>query len=176
MITISSGLNNAINVMTSKGSSAELSKIEFDDIEGDVFYFHRIRVRPELEGTGEGRELMIEVCKLADKLNVAIYNELNPYGKRDMDQLKLFFKDSGFIMFGDHKNNVMVRFPREKPYLIVKKVTTVEKYNPCYGNARICECGHFYYRHFDSYDDMRNIGCKYCSCCTFIEKDAITYE
>ena len=27
-------------------------------------------------------------------------------------------------------------------------------------------CGHPYHRHFDSYDDMRAVGCKYCDCHT----------
>lgn len=31
------------------------------------------------------------------------------------------------------------------------------------------ECGHAYYRHFDTYEDMRAIGCKYCQCWTFVE-------
>jgi len=33
-----------------------------------------------------------------------------------------------------------------------------------------CECGHAYYRHFDTYDNMRAVGCKYCDC--FIPVDA----
>lgn len=31
------------------------------------------------------------------------------------------------------------------------------------------ECGHAYYRHFDTYDDMLPVGCKYCGCETFVE-------
>lgn len=31
----------------------------------------------------------------------------------------------------------------------------------------LCKCGHTYHRHFDTYDDMRDIGCKYCQCMTF---------
>jgi len=40
-------------------------------------------------------------------------------------------------------------------------------YDPEYGDQKICECGHEYYRHFDSYDDMRDVGCKYCNCNNF---------
>jgi hypothetical protein len=32
-----------------------------------------------------------------------------------------------------------------------------------------CLCGHSYYRHFDSWDGMEPIGCKYCECWTFKE-------
>ena len=41
------------------------------------------------------------------------------------------------------------------------------KYDPNYGDANKCICGHSYYRHFDSYDNMRPIGCKYCGCSRF---------
>lgn len=51
----------------------------------------------------------------------------------------------------------------EKPYIN-------NAYNPNYGDHRICKCGHEYYRHFDSYDDMSPCGCKYCSCYKFEEK------
>src|SRR5271154_6807066 len=35
-------------------------------------------------------------------------------------------------------------------------------YDPTFGDDRLCLCGHPYYRHFDTYDDMILIGCKYC--------------
>lgn len=43
------------------------------------------------------------------------------------------------------------------------------KYNPTFGDERICTCGHVYYRHFDSYENMTPIGCKYCQCSNFKE-------
>lgn len=45
-------------------------------------------------------------------------------------------------------------------------------YDPKFGNDRICECGHEYYRHFDPYEEMRAVGCKYCGweCLVFKEK------
>lgn len=59
----------------------------------------------------------------------------------------------------------------ELPY-IEETVTTIERrYNPKYGNDRICQCGHTYYRHFDSWAQMDNVGCKYCHCHNFIEAD-----
>jgi hypothetical protein len=60
---------------------------------------------------------------------------------------------------------------KEKPY-IVKKVVVREElrsYNPKYGDDRVCRCGHSYYRHFDSYDNMEPVGCKYCHCFDFKE-------
>jgi hypothetical protein len=35
-------------------------------------------------------------------------------------------------------------------------------YDPDFGDDRVCKCGHPYYRHFDTYEDMRPVGCKYC--------------
>ena len=43
------------------------------------------------------------------------------------------------------------------------------EYDPDFGDGRECECGHSYYRHFDSYEDMYPCGCKYCHCGTFKE-------
>ena len=60
------------------------------------------------------------------------------------------------------KNNV--------PYIITKRVVVERKYNPDYGDDRECICGHPYYRHFDTYEDMYNCGCKYCGCGNFQEK------
>ena len=45
-------------------------------------------------------------------------------------------------------------------------------YDTNFGDDKECKCGHQYYRHFDTYDDMYPIGCKYCngSCETFEAK------
>ena len=62
------------------------------------------------------------------------------------------------------------------PYLEKTIVHTVLLYNPNYGDDRVCVCGHKYYRHFDTYSDMDNCGCKYCGCDEFVEKtDNIYY-
>uniref|UniRef100_A0AB39C7D2 Uncharacterized protein n=1 Tax=Bacillus phage KoopaTroopa TaxID=3234046 RepID=A0AB39C7D2_9CAUD len=45
-------------------------------------------------------------------------------------------------------------------------------YNPNFGDDKVCECGHTYYRHFDSYEDMEACGCKYCGCYDFKEKNS----
>lgn len=55
----------------------------------------------------------------------------------------------------------------EQPYIIEAKTVTVRKYNPNYGDNKKCICGHSYYRHFDSYEEMEPTGCKYCSCDEF---------
>ena len=45
-------------------------------------------------------------------------------------------------------------------------------YDPEFGDDRVCVCGHPYHRHFDSYEDMEPVGCKYCDCETFKEAAA----
>ena len=57
----------------------------------------------------------------------------------------------------------------ERPYLEVVTVETEKKYNPNFGDDKKCKCGHSYYRHFDSYEQMEAIGCKYCECYDFEE-------
>jgi hypothetical protein len=42
------------------------------------------------------------------------------------------------------------------------------KYDPQYGFDTLCQCGHTYYRHFDSYEDRLPVSCKYCECTRFI--------
>ena len=58
----------------------------------------------------------------------------------------------------------------ELPYLEETIVKTIRKWNPKYDQMTLCECGHIYHIHFDSYDDMSLIGCKYCGCLIFKKK------
>lgn len=37
-------------------------------------------------------------------------------------------------------------------------------YDPEFGDYKQCICGHPYHRHFDSYENMLPVGCKYCRC------------
>ncbi len=103
-----------ITAFTSKRSTAELSdlgpSITIAGLKTPIYFFNRIKVQRKNEGTGQGKALMIEVCKLADQRGITIFNELNPYGKRDMDSLKEFFRASGFEDFGP--TNTMVRKPK----------------------------------------------------------------
>lgn len=59
----------------------------------------------------------------------------------------------------------------QPPYFVETQteVHTIKKYNPEYGDSRECKCGHSYYRHFDSWEGMEAVGCKYCDCRHFEE-------
>ena len=104
-----------ITAFTDNASVAELSElgkgIEIVGLDSPVFFFNRIKVRPKFEGTGEGKALMIEICRIADEHGISIFNPLNPYGKRTMEKLKDFFKASGFEEWKDSKD-AMIRKPR----------------------------------------------------------------
>lgn len=60
----------------------------------------------------------------------------------------------------------------KEPFIFKAFVVQIRVYNPEYGDARMCGCGHPYYRHFDTYEDMLDVGCKYmmtCGCPGFEE-------
>ena len=69
MIIISKYMHNQIVIATQNRSVAELStgSIDIKGLNPPVFYFHRIKVLRENEGIGEGKELMIEICRYADQ-------------------------------------------------------------------------------------------------------------
>lgn len=56
------------------------------------------------------------------------------------------------------------------PYLHGIKLEIEMEYNPEFDEDKICECGHSYDRHFDSYEKNEAVGCKYCKCYIFKEK------
>lgn len=43
----------------------------------------------------------------------------------------------------------------------------LDVYDPEFGDHRECKCGHTYERHFDPYEGMMAVGCKYCDCGTW---------
>lgn len=72
-------------------------------------------------------------------------------------------------ILGVEREAVLIGSP-DAPYLEYEYKVTEKKYNPNYGDNRICVCGHTYERHFDSYENMEPVGCKYCGCSEFVEK------
>lgn len=70
-----------------------------------------------------------------------------------------------------YENKELVNDIINEPYIKTVTVDVLSEYNPEYGDNRECKCGHVYYRHFDSYEEMEAIGCKYCRCYEFVEKN-----
>lgn len=54
-----------------------------------------------------------------------------------------------------------------KPYLTKRVTRTVRMFNPDYKGPTTCACDHPYERHFDPYEHMEAVGCKYCECRKF---------
>lgn len=80
--------------------------------------------------------------------------------------------DTEYILF--NKNTVISDIDRfvnlyntHDPYVVIERVIRKFKWNPKYNQDALCECGHSYSRHFDPYERMEAVGCKYCSCCEF---------
>ncbi len=93
-----------------------------------------------------------------------------------INQKSYLYPTKGFLA-GVNKIIEMLNLKQEKsdvqqPYIHTYKliIVTETKYNPNFGNDRICICGHPYYRHFDTYDNMEPVGCKCCECGIFKEK------
>ena len=56
------------------------------------------------------------------------------------------------------------------PYLVSLREEDIRlnyAYNKDYKGVQTCVCGHDYYRHFDTYENMSTVGCKYCPCFIF---------
>jgi ADP-ribosylglycohydrolase len=87
-----------------------------------------------------------------------LYDGLSSRGRRTIEDLR------------DHDKRLMEKYPRATDVIKTRDMPYINgEYNEDYGDDRICKCGHPYYRHFDTYDDMRPVGCKYCDCHEFVE-------
>ena len=66
-----------------------------------------------------------------------------------------------------------VDLPRDDKdtYFYGFRVTKFRKWNPKYNQEAECVCGDPYHRHFDSYEGLDPVGCKYCECFTFEPKN-----
>lgn len=79
------------------------------------------------------------------------------------------------LLFAKDDFNTSFLVKRNGSYLLEKKVEIKfeRKWNPNYSQHKICKCGHPYHRHFDSYEDMRAVGCKHCDCWTFEDMNSL---
>lgn len=68
-------------------------------------------------------------------------------------------------LVSDYENGVKI--DTKSPYITTFSVNINKEYNRHFGDDKLCQCGHSYYRHFDSYEGMEACGCKYCGCYDF---------
>ena len=83
------------------------------------------------------------------------------------DGIKFYLSKNGVWLTNYIESKYIVR----EPYFKIIKKSEVSKYNPWYGDDKVCVCGHPYHRHFDSYENMYPCGCKYCNCNSFKLKE-----
>lgn len=76
------------------------------------------------------------------------------------------------IEMNEIKDNTYVSLNSEitSPYLEGLVFSKENEWNPNYNQNEECECGDPYYRHFDTYEKMEAVGCKYCECYYFKPK------
>jgi len=114
-----------------------------------------------------------------DNLKNELLNTVNKVGmgetfiKRKIveGQIEIINKiiENAHLKMSDIEDNTYLSLG-SKPSEPYKKgiILSLEKeWNPEYDQNSICECGHSYYRHFDSYENMDSVGCKYCGCYDF---------
>lgn len=118
-IKIISDINN-ISLSTVDYSCLEISKFDdknFKDYllqlgvpeHNNIYWFNRIKVRQE--GIGIGKLLMQKLCNLLDSLNIMLVCQINPYGKRNLEDLKRFYINSGFILIATEES-LCYRLPK----------------------------------------------------------------
>ncbi len=80
-------------------------------------------------------------------------------------------------LVAEMEGKVSIKRCREIIDLLLGKVPVwgFAPYDPNYGDNKLCKCGHPYHRHFDSYEDMSPVGCKYCNhydeCTGYVEAE-----
>jgi hypothetical protein len=104
-----------ITIMLKSASVAELNRADYmadygsdyDTLNVPIFWFSRIKAK--VEGRGDGTFLMQRVCHHADQLKATIVNAINPYGRKNLEQLIKWFERFGF----EHvEENLVVRRPK----------------------------------------------------------------
>lgn len=145
------GLSDPEEIESSLRALVEAGRRGQEQIDGDLKAISRQEIKISV-----GNEYKIRVVSDCD--GVAIYQILN---------------DELICLFTESVERIEARSENAKLSVEInnfREVTNViREYNPKYGDDRECQCRHEYYRHFDTYDNMRSAGCKYCDCDEFIE-------
>lgn len=106
-----------ITIRTKNRSIAELSLMDSDLVldlfvmpeKMPLYMFNRISVIPAMQGKGDGKILLDEVCRIADLYQFAIFLGINSYGRMNTEDLRSWYIRHNWIDLG---NKLMVRFPK----------------------------------------------------------------
>lgn len=125
----------------------------------------------------EQRNILYQKCGRIRTIQVKKQHTKNYYKGNTMKTKTIYIADDGRVFEDEsacvaHEATISGLPKEEIAYLYTHKVKNIASYNPDYNEDAKCECGHAYYRHFDTYEDMYPCGCKYCSCGEFVAKKA----
>lgn len=125
---------------------------------------------PSVECNVGTRELSFAQASNAiwNKLNIAISCLGPTTDKQALDCIKEARELADLIVKHPDSGRMPLVCRKDGPYLKGVEIEEIVLYNPTYGDEKICECSHRYYRHFDTYEGMRARGCKCCPCHTFV--------
>jgi len=131
--------------------------VPFGSMDGEeVYYHHKVLVVAKMEPEND-EEFEKRVKEEENQKRRAIEKEKTEY-------LRLKAKYGDLQMVDGNLPEI-----EEEAYTVTTETVKHYHYNPAYGDDRVCKCGHPYYRHFDTYEDMAAVGCKYCECFHFEE-------
>jgi hypothetical protein len=82
--------------------------------------------------------------------------------RKTVEEIKLEISKSMDNVHPNYLANALYKKLIETRFELANGYTIDRAYDPNFGDDRLCTCGHPYYRHFDTYEDMYPIGCKYC--------------
>jgi GNAT superfamily N-acetyltransferase len=90
-------------IQDNRRAAAELSQTYTNQ-----YYFNRLIVDRKLRGRGLSIKLMNQVVEWADKNNIEIILQINPYGELDYLQLSQFYERFGFV-WSDNEQEMIRR-------------------------------------------------------------------
>jgi hypothetical protein len=120
----------------------------------------RPRLDPETWNATKG-----QICY--DYFIDALVDDSNVYAKYfDSDHPTMYIKFNKDTILKDIDDLLEMHMTKE-PYIEIKKVVYLIKWNANYDQDAICTCGHDYKGHFNKYEGMAPDGCAKCQCGTF---------
>ena len=111
------------------------------------------------------KENLIQIKRSVGLGNTSVNNKVID-GKLELIEIIKGLGEFEMTKIEDY-TNIPLEYKKTDTYFKSLTIKVNSEYNPEYGDNKICECGHIYYRHFDSYENMEACGCKYCECSTF---------
>ena len=130
----------------------------------------------------EEKDMILISLEVLNNIKTELRNSVNKIGMGDTyikhkvvdGQIEIIDKiiEKAHLEMKDIKHNTYISLKSEitEPYIEGLTIGRECEWNRKYHENAECECGDPYYRHFDTYENMEAIGCKYCGCRYFKPK------